>query len=1240
MAVSQQNQTPERRYEVKKRLPLLLLLLVSLLAAPFAAAATPQPLVGTTSQQADTKNSQRVVGLAAPGTVERPTQCGQIYKNGKFLYDCHGRWSPKGIQFFHPDFDGNTGTFYEVNYNPRVSDGSIDYWLDKAQALNANMLRIYVELPNLDRWATPPTSVATIYDFALRANARGMRLDVVLHNNGQFRMKDEQRAWIQSFITAFNSETIDGHRASSMIAFVNADNEINNQCRRLPDPPLPAPPTPHYDCYRPWPGVPPADVEFYRNYANSWVRNFTDIFKSLGSAILLTVGLSSETVQTGGFQAADIFFMSSTSGRLVDMVDFLSPHNYTGFADDVRSRIRDNWGYQGPLVLEEYGFGTDPKPYQSGQFDEGPAVCRTTPNDPQCVGKAVYFTEKNAATIRNSDYAGGSAYSLADSRAKSCANDAGYTGLYVVGGGYCGGTITQGDGNLKATGYRVQLHHQTYNPSDAPKMYEAESPLNTLSGSARVSSCNSCSAGLKVEELDHGGRLRFNNVQTSIEGEQQINIYYTSGENGDAAWVKINGGPSYRYDFANTGSWGTPGLLRVQLGLHANYNNVIEIYNDSGDAPFVDGITLAPPTQPLPPTPTPQPTNIPTNTPTSIPTRTNTPTNTPTSTNTATPTNTNTPTSTATSTNTSTATNTPTNTNTPDPCRDRFRVAILYNDSTVPAALKDSLVAQPAVGGIALYNTRLTVPSVQLLRQYQVVVALSNDTYTNAVTIGNNLADYQDAGGVVVALNYSFASSPNGLAGRWLTSGYSPYVAANSNVSLLGTLGSYNTASPLLQGVMSLNATYRANLPLAAGAASFAAWNDGSPLLAVKGRAVGISAYLGDSYGASWSGDFARIITNAAYALHPRCYTPTPTTTSTPVVSTPTSSSTATATKTPTAIANTATATAAAGANLPIYDETPTNGWEDWSWDTSLNFANTAPVYAGSRSIAVSYNQAWAGLSVYHSALDISSYQSLRFFVHGGSAGGQRVEAKLVDAAGNYGPSRLISDYIVGGSIPAGQWQEVIIPLRDLTTASNITRLTLQSASSSSQPIFYLDNIELVSSSVSPTATQPATSTAVAATSTPLPASNQTLIYDEELTSGWQNWSWDTNADFASTSPTYNGNRAISVSYSAGWAALYLHHSLLTTTARTRLHFFVHGGTAGGQQLTVKVADTSGQVVGERLLDPYIAGGGIAAGTWREVSIPLSELTQEQAISGIVLQSHTANTQPTYHLDSLSLVEP
>src|SRR5512137_621025 len=74
-----------------------------------------------------------------------------------------------------------------------------------------------------------------------------------------------------------------------------------------------------------------------------------------------------------------------------------------------------------------------------------------------------------------------------------------------------------------------------------------------------------------------------------------------------------------------------------------------------------------------------------------------------------------------------------------------------------------------------------------------------------------------------------------------------------------------------------------------------------------------------------------------------------------------------------------------------IYTDALALGWSNWSWAT-VDLQATAPVHSGSRSIAVTYG-AWQGLYLHYAELSTAGFTYLRFFIHGGSAGGQRLNA-------------------------------------------------------------------------------------------------------------------------------------------------------------------------------------------------------------------------------------------------------
>src|SRR5207302_6551423 len=81
-----------------------------------------------------------------------------------------------------------------------------------------------------------------------------------------------------------------------------------------------------------------------------------------------------------------------------------------------------------------------------------------------------------------------------------------------------------------------------------------------------------------------------------------------------------------------------------------------------------------------------------------------------------------------------------------------FHILIVYGDSGAPpSTLQTALLAQSGVTAVSLFDATTGTPSLAQLQQNDIVVAYSNNPYLDPVTLGNNLADYQDGGGVVVA---------------------------------------------------------------------------------------------------------------------------------------------------------------------------------------------------------------------------------------------------------------------------------------------------------------------------------------------------------------------------------------------------------------------------------------------------------------------------------------------------------
>lgn len=185
-----------------------------------------------------------------------------------------------------------------------------------------------------------------------------------------------------------------------------------------------------------------------------------------------------------------------------------------------------------------------------------------------------------------------------------------------------------------------------------------------------------------------------------------------------------------------------------------------------------------------------------------------------------------------------------------------------------PFELEAALQAQPDVSNVAVFDNNTFTPLLSLLQEYDVVIPYSNTDYASATNLGNVLANYVDGGGVVVPLAFDGTTNVNrSLGGRWITDEYRPWLPGPTVDFANRTLGAHDASHPILQGVTALSAWYRiSDLTPAPGATLLASWDSGAPLVAVKGRVVGINARLGS---AEWSGDFAKLIVNAASWLYP-----------------------------------------------------------------------------------------------------------------------------------------------------------------------------------------------------------------------------------------------------------------------------------------------------------------------------------------------------------------------------------
>ena len=198
-----------------------------------------------------------------------------------------------------------------------------------------------------------------------------------------------------------------------------------------------------------------------------------------------------------------------------------------------------------------------------------------------------------------------------------------------------------------------------------------------------------------------------------------------------------------------------------------------------------------------------------------------------------------------------------------------YRVLIAYSETGAgPTTLRSQILAEPGVAAVDLFDAGAATPTLAQLANYDVVVPFCNSAYDNPTAMGDVLADFADTGGLVVAFNFDWHVAPFNLAGRWMTGGYTPFNANAATLFTDSTLGTFLAAHPLMQEVTALNGHFRHSVALAPGATQVAEWADGVPLIAVKQTGVGINNYPGEAPN-QWSGQFGRVVVNAARWLRP-----------------------------------------------------------------------------------------------------------------------------------------------------------------------------------------------------------------------------------------------------------------------------------------------------------------------------------------------------------------------------------
>jgi hypothetical protein len=149
---------------------------------------------------------------------------------------------------------------------------------------------------------------------------------------------------------------------------------------------------------------------------------------------------------------------------------------------------------------------------------------------------------------------------------------------------------------------------------------------------------------------------------------------------------------------------------------------------------------------------------------------------------------------------------------------------------------------------------------------------------------------------------------------------------------------------------------------------------------------------------------------------------------------------------------------------IDILTEGLGEGWEDRSWAAERDYEASDMSYRGTRSLRVRLDP-WGAVSIWHPLFASFSYYFLEFKVCGSGGNEPQLWVYFYDRDGNPLLRTSVNDprYIKEGTIEAGRWKHVSIPLADMGAARTLlTRFALQDRGGLGTSIFWVDDLRII----------------------------------------------------------------------------------------------------------------------------------------------------------------------------------
>ena len=130
------------------------------------------------------------------------------------------------------------------------------------------------------------------------------------------------------------------------------------------------------------------------------------------------------------------------------------------------------------------------------------------------------------------------------------------------------------------------------------------------------------------------------------------------------------------------------------------------------------------------------------------------------------------------------------------------------------------------------------------------------------------------------------------------------------------------------------------------------------------------------------------------------------------------------------------------------------NGWGDWGW--TPHYLTNNPAWNGNYSMALAASGSYQAWYVVHDPINTTIYNSISFWVNGGTTGGQTVGLQA-QAGSNWGPQIQVT-------APKNSWQQFTFSLSALgvNNITNLQAIEIWNSFAAAQPTLYIADVRLV----------------------------------------------------------------------------------------------------------------------------------------------------------------------------------